>query len=563
MIVSRIDWCEFHLHALRRDVEFLGDDHREPGVDPLAHLRLADHDRDAVVRRNAQKSVGHERLVARSAAAGQPAARIVTPRERQPHYETGPHDAGRKHEMAAGDGTVGARLVSGSGSRGHERDSGRSGASSAGRKDTMPPAAFDIACCAAVRYPAHTMELEFFGAAGEVTGSCHIVRAAGKQLLLDCGMIQGGRDAPARNRRDFPFNPQSLDAVVLSHAHLDHCGRLPLLVQRGFRGPIYTNRACRDLLPVLLKDSAKLAERDAERRNRHRDEDDDDVEPLYTLEDVEQTLELVRAFTYDEPHRLFAGITARVRDAGHILGSSSVELWVAEAGATRKLLFSGDLGQYDSPILLDPHAFQQADIVLMESTYGNRLHRDRNATEQELGEVLAAAWRDQGNVIIPAFAIGRSQELLYLFAKHFDDWNMGRWKIFLDSPMAIEASKIYWQHDDRYDQEALHLRAGFGSMPPLPNLVLSRSADQSKAINTMRRGAIIIAGSGMCTGGRILHHLKRQAGCRECHIVFTGFPGAGHARPNDRRSLRQDPDSRATDRIRGTGAHAGRVVGPR
>ncbi|HPF26120.1 MAG TPA: MBL fold metallo-hydrolase [Steroidobacteraceae bacterium] len=371
------------------------------------------------------------------------------------------------------------------------------------------------------------MELEFFGAAGEVTGSCHIVRAAGKQLLLDCGMIQGGRDAPARNRRDFPFKPQSIDAVVLSHAHLDHCGRLPLLVQRGFRGPIYTNRACRDLLPVLLKDSAKLAERDAERRNRHRDEDDDDVEPLYTLEDVEQTLELVRAFTYDEPHRLFAGITVRVRDAGHILGSSSVELWVTEAAVTRKLLFSGDLGQYDSPILLDPHAFQQADVVLMESTYGNRLHRDRDATEQELGEVLAAAWRDRGNVIIPAFAIGRSQELLYLFAKHFEDWNMGRWKIFLDSPMAIEASEIYWQHDDRYDTEALHLRSGFGSMPPLPNLVLSRSADESKSINTMRRGAIIIAGSGMCTGGRILHHLKRQAGCKECHIVFTGFQAPG------------------------------------
>lgn len=371
------------------------------------------------------------------------------------------------------------------------------------------------------------MELEFFGAAGEVTGSCHIVSAAGKQLLLDCGMIQGGRDAPARNREAFPFNVQALDAVVLSHAHLDHCGRLPLLVQRGFRGPIYTNRACRDLLPVLLKDSAKLAERDAERRNRHRDEDDVDVEPLYTLEDVEQTLKLVRPFSYDERHTLFPGITARVRDAGHILGSSSVELWLEEAGVTRKLLFSGDLGQYDSPILLDPYAFQSADVVLMESTYGNRLHRDRLATEVELGELLEAAWRDGGNVIIPAFAIGRSQELLYLFAKHFEAWGMARWRIFLDSPMAIEASRVYWQHDERYDQEALRLRADFGSMPPLPNLVLSRTADDSKSINEMRRGAIIIAGSGMCNGGRILHHLKRQAGCRECHIVFTGFQAPG------------------------------------
>ncbi|MCB1623508.1 MAG: MBL fold metallo-hydrolase [Pseudomonadales bacterium] len=371
------------------------------------------------------------------------------------------------------------------------------------------------------------MELEFFGAAGEVTGSCHIVRAADRQLLLDCGMIQGGRDAQARNRMAFPFNAQALDAVVLSHAHLDHCGRLPLLVQRGFRGPIYTNRACRDLLPVLLKDSAKLAERDAERRNRQRDGGDEDIEPLYTVADVEKTLELVRPFAYDEKHTLFPGITARVRDAGHILGSSSIELWVEEASVRRKLLFSGDLGQYESPILLDPHEFHSADVVLMESTYGNRLHRDRDATEVELGEILMAAWRDGGNVVIPAFAIGRSQELLYLFAKHFKDWRMQRWRIFLDSPMAIEASEIYWRHEDRYDEEARHLRAGFGTMPPLPNLVLARTADDSKAINAMRRGAIIIAGSGMCTGGRILHHLKREAGRRECQIVFTGFQAPG------------------------------------
>jgi metallo-beta-lactamase family protein len=362
------------------------------------------------------------------------------------------------------------------------------------------------------------MQLEFFGAAGEVTGSCHILRVAGHQLLLDCGMIQGDHGATARNRLPFPFDPTTVDAVVLSHAHIDHCGRLPLLVKRGYRGPIYTNKACADLVPILLRDSANLAMRDAERER---------TQPLYDLEDVENTLRLLKPIAYDTRRELLPGVTVQVRDAGHILGSSSIEVWVSEAGEQRKLVFSGDLGQYDTPILKDPHRFDSADLVLMESTYGNRRHRGREDTERELGGILAQAQRDGGNVIVPAFAIGRSQELLYLLAKHYGEWHLARWKIFLDSPMAIAASRVYWNNPDRYDEETTRLRDSFRGMPPLPNLVLSESADDSRAINQMRSGALIIAGSGMANGGRVLHHLKHNLERPECHVVIVGFQAPG------------------------------------
>jgi metallo-beta-lactamase family protein len=371
------------------------------------------------------------------------------------------------------------------------------------------------------------MQLEFFGAAGEVTGSCHILRAGGRQLLLDCGMIQGGADATARNRRAFPFEASGIDAVVLSHAHIDHCGRLPLLVKRGFRGPIHTNPACADLLPILLRDSANLLMREAERANRELRPRDQRAEPLFDLEDVEAVIRQVQVMAYDAPREVLPGITARVREAGHILGSSSVELWVAEGGQKRKLVFSGDLGQYDTPILQDPYRFESADLVLMESTYGDRRHRGREDTARELGSILAQAERDGGNVIVPAFAIGRSQELLYLLAKNYAEWHVARWKIFLDSPMAIAASRVYWKHPDRFDEESSRLRASFGGMPPLPNLVLSETPDDSRAINDIRGGAIIIAGSGMANGGRVLHHLKHNLPRPECHVLIVGFQAPG------------------------------------
>ena len=376
------------------------------------------------------------------------------------------------------------------------------------------------------------MEIEFFGAAGEVTGSCHILRVGGQTLLLDCGLIQGGRDASRRNSAPFPFRVEDIDAVVLSHAHVDHCGRLPLLVRRGYRGPIYTNAACRDLLPLLLRDTAHLAAREAERRARRR-QDGESVaegpldEPLFSDEDVEQTLGLVRAMRYDTHYAPLPGISLQVRDAGHILGSSSIDLECTENGVVRRIVFSGDLGQYDSPILPDAYRFEAADLVLMESTYGDRLHRSRESTLTEIGEIIRAADHDGGNILVPAFAVGRSQEILYLLGEHFAEWGLQHWQIFLDSPMAIEASKVYWAHADRYDEDARRLRASFEAMPALPNLNLSRTSLQSREINSLRSHAFIIAGSGMCNGGRILHHFLHNLERPECHVMITGFQAPG------------------------------------
>jgi len=373
------------------------------------------------------------------------------------------------------------------------------------------------------------MQLEFFGAAGEVTGSCHILTVGGRRLLLDCGMIQGGATADERNRAPFPFDAAQVDAVILSHAHIDHCGRLPLLRNRGFRGPVYANPACRDLVRILLADGATMAERDAERENRRRQKAGDArrVEPLYTLEDAQAVLALFRTVRYGHAMEVLPGVELVFRDAGHILGSASVWLRLREGDLERRLVFSGDVGQFDTPILRDPEAGPAADLVLMESTYGDRRHRDRDATREEFGSILRAARDDGGNVLIPAFAVGRSQEILYELATHFEAWSLSDWQIFLDSPMAIEATEVYWKHANLFDEEAQdwHLRAR--SLPPLPNLKLSRTADESMAINKISHGAIVIAGSGMCTGGRIVHHLKHNLGRPECDIVFSGFQAQG------------------------------------
>ena len=303
------------------------------------------------------------------------------------------------------------------------------------------------------------MKLEFFGAAAEVTGSCHILHVGGQQVLLDCGMIQGSRKDEDRNRDPFPFDASKIDAVVLSHAHLDHCGRLPLLVKRGFRGPVYAQEASCELVAILLADAAHLAERDAEYRSRKSGKK---VKPLYTLEEGEQVIRQIQGRKYREVFNVVKGVKVRFRDAGHILGSCVVELWVEEGGAEQKVVFSGDLGQYDTPILKDPEAIDRADVVLMESTYGARRHRDREETIAELGEIFTSARSRQGNILIPAFSIGRSQEILYQMGKHYKDWEMERFQIFLDSPMAIEASKVYWSYTHLYDEEATRLRVENG-----------------------------------------------------------------------------------------------------
>lgn len=370
------------------------------------------------------------------------------------------------------------------------------------------------------------MRLEFFGAAGEVTGSCHILTVGGRTVLLDCGLVQGGEHPDERNRRPFPFDASRIDAVILSHAHIDHCGRLPLLYKRGFRGPIHATAACRDLARILLADCAAMSEREAQRAER-KGGGRAAIEPLYTVDDAKRTVEQFRVAPCGNAVTVLPGIDLTFRDAGHILGSASVWLTLREDGVERRLAFSGDLGQYDSPILCDPEPGVAADYVVMESTYGDRRHRDRADTLREFGQILRNARHDGGNVVIPAFAVGRTQEVLYEFGRHFDEWKLADWRIFLDSPMAIEASRVYWAHTELYDEEARALQLRVGNITPLPNLTLCRTVEQSMAINELRNGAIIIAGSGMCTGGRVVHHLKHNLSRPECDIVFTGFQAGG------------------------------------
>ncbi|HKJ50398.1 MAG TPA: MBL fold metallo-hydrolase [Gammaproteobacteria bacterium] len=372
------------------------------------------------------------------------------------------------------------------------------------------------------------MHIEFHGAAGEVTGSCHLISVGGRRILLDCGMIQGRRSDEARNAMPFPFDSAAIDAVVLSHAHIDHSGRIPLLIKSGFTGPVYTQKASRDLCRIMLADAAHLNERDAELENRKRERKSlPPIEPLYTISDARSAMRQFRGLDYGVKKKILPGITLRLVDAGHILGSAIVELWLEENGLRRKLVFSGDLGARDRPILHDPEYVRDADLVLMESTYGDRLHRSREETRKQVLEIVREAEHARGNILIPAFAVGRTQLILYEFARNYREWDLGRWQVFLDSPMAIQATEVYARHTELYDAEAAELWDKNSQQPMLPNLHLCRTANQSMQLNKIRSGAVIIAGSGMCTGGRIRHHLKHNVWRRDCHVVIVGYQAEG------------------------------------
>jgi len=373
------------------------------------------------------------------------------------------------------------------------------------------------------------MDIQFLGAAREVTGSCFLLRVGRQRILVDCGLIQGSPEDEERNREPFPFQPEHIDAVVLTHAHLDHSGRLPLLVQAGYKGPIYTHRASRDLCRIMLKDAANLNEREAEAVNRkRRRKHQEPVEPLYTAKDAQEAMRRFRALDYGETRKIAPGVHLRLRDAGHILGSAIAELWLEADGLSRKVVFSGDLGHRGAPILRNTEQVAEADLVVMETTYGDRLHRSWEATWSEMAEILSQARTDRGNIMIPAFAVGRTQDLLYAFGKNYDDWGIGDWQIFLDSPMAIETTEVYRRHEEVYNPEASRQtdRNG-GDLFDLPNLQLTRTTRQSMTINQVDSGAIIIAGSGMCTGGRIKHHLKHNLWREDSHLLIVGYQARG------------------------------------
>ncbi|HEY2344344.1 MAG TPA: MBL fold metallo-hydrolase [Xanthomonadaceae bacterium] len=365
------------------------------------------------------------------------------------------------------------------------------------------------------------MRITFIGAAGGVvTGSCHLLDVAGKRVLLDCGMVQGDKHADEINAKDFVFDPAGIDALVLSHAHIDHIGRVPLLVKRGFKGPIFAQAATCDLLPIMLLDSAHLSEHNAEMAQRHGDHD---AQPLYDEADVGAAQKLLHPIKYETPTEILPGITVTLHEAGHILGSALVEI----AGDGRTLLFTGDVGMKNTPILRDPADPPRADLILMESTYGDRNHKDRAATVTELGEIFAKAAKDGGNVIIPAFAVGRSQELLYWFAQHYDDWNMSQWKIFLDSPMAAKVMAVYDSHEELFDPDAAKVWEGRIKPFAMPNLHVTADANDSKSIAGLRGGSIIIAGSGMANGGRVRHHLANNLPNPKSHVIFVGYQADG------------------------------------
>ncbi len=373
-----------------------------------------------------------------------------------------------------------------------------------------------------------TIQVEFLGATGEVTGSCHLVTVGRYKILLDCGLVQGRAKDEARNSDAFPFDPASIDALVLSHAHIDHSGRLPLLVKAGFRGTIYTHRACRDLCRIMLKDSAFLYQKGVEWENRKRARKGlARVEALYTVDDARLAMKQFKGLVYQQKKRILPNVTLRLNDAGHILGSAIVELWLEDEEQQRKLVFSGDLGRSGMPILQDPVAISDADLVIMESTYGDRLHRSWEETKKEIADVLAIATHGNGNILMPAFSVGRTQEILYLFAKYYEHWQLDRWQIFLDSPLAIEATRIFMNNSDLFDtdMQALFLKNKHQSI--LPNLHISRTTNQSMALNRIDRGAIIIAGSGMCSGGRIKQHLKHNIWRSDCHLIISGFQAQG------------------------------------
>lgn len=374
------------------------------------------------------------------------------------------------------------------------------------------------------------MRLTFVGAAREVTGSCFLVEAEGVRFLVDCGMFQGGREAHERNLRAWPFDPRQIDFVLLTHAHIDHSGLLPRLCALGFRGPIHTTTATADLLAVMLLDSAFIQEADWARAQRRRARQPRGAAAglLYTVAQAEACLEQLQGTPYDEELQAHPAVRCRFRDAGHILGSAIVEVWVGERGNTRKLVFSGDLGQPGRPIVRDPTPIDSADVLLVESTYGDRLHRPLAQTIDELVHVIDDTLRRrEGNVVIPAFALGRTQELLHLLLALCRQGRLPHLQVFVDSPMANKVTEITWRHPEFLDEESRALLSLRRSYPQWMDLRFTRSVDESMALNRIKAGAIIISASGMCEAGRIRHHLRHHLGRAECAIVIIGFQAAG------------------------------------
>ena len=376
------------------------------------------------------------------------------------------------------------------------------------------------------------MKLTFLGAAGEVTGSCLRVDHERGSFLVDCGLFQGGREAERKNREALDFDLRDIDFVLLTHAHLDHSGLVPRLVALGYKGRFFTTAATVDLLGVMLMDSAHIQEKEAEwalRSTRSRKAGrGGNLVPLYTVEQARSSLGRLRALGFDEMVDVGHGVHCRFRNAGHILGSAIIEIDVEERGHSRRLVVSGDLGQPMRPVLQDPVQIPAADYLCVESTYGNRAHRSFAETCDELAEVLRRTLKvDGGNVIIPAFAVGRTQELLFVLADLVRAGRIDRLDVVVDSPMASAVTELTVRHDDLWDEETRELYAWTRQHADRFNLRFVQDVEESMALNSVRGGLVIISASGMCDAGRIKHHLRYNLGRRECAIVIAGFQAAG------------------------------------
>ena len=374
------------------------------------------------------------------------------------------------------------------------------------------------------------MKLQFFGAARQVTGSQYYIEADGTRLLVDCGMHQE-RAHLARNWERSPLRLSDLDALLLTHAHVDHCGLAPKLVHEGFRGPIITTSASADLLELVLRDSAEIQAEDAAfKKKRHRKEGrrgKHPVKPLYTMRDVDRTLQRIEAVPYDQPVRINDRVHAVFHDAGHILGSAIIELRVSDHGQPRRIVFTGDLGQFGRPIVRNPAVFTEADYVVMESTYGDRDHKDHGSVESQLEQVIVEAFDAGGKVVIPIFAVERAQELIYHLNRLLHAQRIPEVPVFLDSPMAADVTEVFRRHRECFDAEAEEIVAAGESLLKFPSLRVVRDVRESKSINDLKGPAVIMSTSGMCTAGRIKHHLARHISDPASTALFVGYQSQG------------------------------------
>ncbi|MBI1175940.1 MBL fold metallo-hydrolase [bacterium] len=372
------------------------------------------------------------------------------------------------------------------------------------------------------------MKITFFGAAGEVTGSAYLVQTEKSRLLIDFGMFQGESETAGKNCVPAGLDPTTIDAVVITHGHLDHTGRLPLLTKAGYRGPIHATSATIDMSGLILRDSAKVQAQDIERTNRKRLRAGKDLqEPLYNFDDVERTMQQFKAQPYREPVPIAPDVSVRFVEAGHMLGSASLQLTITESGRAKTVVFSGDLGPADLPVLRDAECLNHADLVIMESTYGDRDHRSLTDTLNEARDIIKEAVKLNGKILVPAFAVGRTQQIIYHVLAMFRNHEVPPFPIYIDSPMAIEATRIYEKHPELYDEEARRLAdAGLLNLD-LHGVKTCQTADESKALNDLSGTLMIIAGAGMCNAGRILHHLRNHLWKENTTVIIVGYQAEG------------------------------------